>query len=411
MDTGILNPADTGWILVSSALVMLMTPGLAFFYGGLVNRKSILNTLMMSYISLGVIALLWVLVGYSLSFGPGNLLIGDLSFVGLKNVGLSPQDGSTIPHILFMAFQMMFAIITPALISGAIVERMKFASYILFICLWSLVVYAPLCHWVWGGGFLASHGALDFAGGTVVHVSAGVSALVAALIVGPRDNKNSHEDQAHNVPFVLLGAALLWFGWFGFNAGSSLAADGIAANAFVTTTVAASAALCAWALLEAIFDKKISATGAAIGSVVGLVTITPAAGFVSPMSAILMGAIGSIFSFACIKYLRKFQLDDTLDVFACHGVGGIVGSLLTGVFASSEINPAGADGLIHGDYSLMIPQTLSTLAGVAIAVVGTWVCLKFVSLFTSLRAEQDEENFDKSVHAEYAYGQISTSEK
>ena len=403
-----INPADTAWILISTALVMLMTPGLAFFYGGLVNRKSILNTLMMSYVSLGAVALLWVFVGYSLSFGSGNQFIGDFSYLWLKNVGTAPQEGSTIPHILFMAFQMMFAIITPALISGAIVERMKFGAYVLFICLWSLVVYAPLCHWVWGGGFLASHGALDFAGGTVVHISAGVSALVAAIMIGPREKK-TNTDEAHNVPFVLLGAAILWFGWFGFNAGSALAADGIAANALVTTTLAASAALCAWAILERYFDKKVSATGAAIGAVVGLVTITPAAGFVGPISAIAMGIIGSCCSFATIKNLKRFDLDDTLDVFACHGVGGIVGSILTGVFASRAINPAGFDGLIYGNTTLMMPQVIETLIGIAISVVGTWICLKVVALVTEIRVNGSKEDFDVRVHRENAYGKLVKS--
>ena len=398
-----INSADTAWVLISTALVMLMTPGLAFFYGGLVNRKSILNTLMMSYISLGAVAIVWALVGYSLSFGPGNQFIGDLSYFALQNVGMGPQEGGTIPHILFMAFQMMFAIITPALISGAIVERMRFGAYVMFICLWSLIVYAPLCHWVWGGGFLASHGALDFAGGTVVHISAGVSALVAALMIGPRKERRSN-NEAHNIPFVLLGAAILWFGWFGFNAGSSLAANGIAANALVTTTLAASSALCAWCILEYFLEKKVSATGSAIGAVVGLVTITPAAGFVSPISALIMGSIGSCCSFAAIRLMEKFELDDTLDVFACHGVGGIAGSLMTAVFASKTINPSGADGLIYGNTTLFLPQLLETLVGVAIAVLGTWGCLKIVGIFSTIRVDEAEVNFDSKLHSESAYG-------
>mgnify|MGYP001169333649 CR=1 FL=1 len=365
---------------------------------------------MMSHISLGSVALLWVFVGYILSFGSGNSFIGDLSFFALNNVGLTPQEGSTIPHILFMAFQMMFAIITPAIISGALVERMKFGAYILFICLWSLIVYAPLCNWVWGGGFLADHGALDFAGGTIVHVSTGVSALVAALIIGPRNKKEQHANEAHNVPFVLLGAALLWFGWFGFNAGSSLAANEIAANAFVTTTISASAALCVWAILEIFTEQKISATAAAIGAVVGLVTITPAAGFVTPMGAIAMGALGTLSSFGAIRFLKKFKVDDTLDVFACHGIGGIVGSILTGVFASKAVNPAGADGLLYGDTSLMVPQILSTLVGVAIAVVGTWISLKIVGILIPLRVDEKSMEFDKSVHSEKAYDNSLPSE-
>jgi len=404
-----MNAGNTAWVLVSIALVLLMTPGLAFFYGGLVREKHVINTMKMSFIALAVVSLEWAIIGYSLAFAPGTSLIGGLSFLGLDGVGIEPGPySSNIPHLAFMAFQMMFAIITPALISGAVVGRMKFRSYVLFIGLWAIVVYAPLAHWVWGdGGWIGAMGALDFAGGTVVHVSAGVSALVAALVLGPRggkDGANGH-NRPHNVPFVVLGASLLWFGWFGFNAGSALAADGIAALAIVTTMLAASAAVVIWVALEMSKTGKPTATGSAIAAVVGLVAITPAAGFVSPLSAIAIGAIAGATSFGVVALLKRTGLDDTLDVFACHGVGGMVGSILTGVFASTVVNPGGADGLLAGNAGLLGAQVLSVVAAAAYAAVGTGVILFIVKVLVGLRTSSvvEKVGIDFLEHAERAY--------
>ena len=324
--------------------------------------------------------------------------------MGVNTLG----GGDTIPESVYLTFQMTFAIITPALISGAVVERMRFSAYMIFICLWSLVVYAPLCHMVWGGGWLSQAGALDFAGGTVVHISAGVSALVAAMVIGPRKEREHRSIEPQNIPFVLLGAALLWFGWFGFNSGSALAADAIAGNALVTTSLAASAALTTWALLDKIFNKTISAAGSAIGAVVGLVTITPAAGFVTPMSAIVMGAIGAAVSFGTLRILQGSKLDDSLDVFACHGMGGIVGSILTGVFATTQVNPGGTDGLLYGNASLMIPQLEGTFAAILLAAVGTVLCLKVTGLFVALREDDESVGLDLNAHAEKAYGYVGS---
>ena len=404
-----IDTGSTAWILVSIALVLLMTPGLAFFYCGLVGEKQVVNTLKMSFVALAIIALEWALVGYSLAFAPGNSLVGGLDWAGLRGVtaAVNPDYAEGIPHMAFMAFQMMFAIITPALISGAVVGRMKFKAYILFIAFWGLLVYNPLAHWVWGpGGWIGEMGALDFAGGTVVHVSAGVSALVAALILGPRTrNGDVVHAGAHNVPFVVLGASLLWFGWFGFNAGSALAADGLAAHAIVTTMLGASAAVVAWILLEMRGTGKTTATGSSIAAVVGLVAITPGAGFVTPMAAIVIGALASVTSFVALKALERTRLDDTLDVFACHGVGGIVGSVLTGVFATTSVNPGGADGLLYGNPGLMIPQVVSVLAAAGFAVVGTGGILLVIHKAVGLRAPEfaHQVGIDLVEHAEKAY--------
>ena len=402
-----MSQGNTAWILVSAAMVLLMTPGLALFYGGLVREKQVLNTMKMSFIALGVIALEWSIIGYSLVFAPGSALIGGLEWAGLSGVTAeaNPDYGDSIPHLAFMVFQMMFAIITPALISGAVVGRMKFKAYLLFILFWGLVVYNPIAHWVWGpGGWIGELGALDFAGGTVVHISAGVSALVAARVLGPGRRKNDN-DAPHNVPFVVLGASLLWFGWFGFNAGSSLAADGLASIAFVTTMLAAAAAVVTWVCIDMMRKGKPTATGAAIAAVVGLVAITPAAGFVSPMSAIVIGAIAAAVSYAAMAWLQRTGLDDTLDVFACHGIGGIVGSLLTGVFASTAVNPDGANGLISGNTELMIVQLVSVVATAAYAAFGTWMLLVLLRQFVGLRASPrvQEYGIDVTEHAEYAY--------
>lgn len=398
-----LDTGNTAFVLLCGALVLLMTPGLAFFYGGLERGKNVLNTMMMSLIAMGVIAIEWAVLGYSLSFAEGNAVLGGLGFFGLEGVGAAPQAGSTIPHLAFMGFQMMFAVITPALISGAVVGRMRFGAYVAFIAVWGLVVYAPLCHMVWGGGWLGSHGALDFAGGTVVHVSAGVSALVAARMVGRRGLR--HPAKPHNVPFVLLGAGLLWFGWFGFNAGSALAADGVAALAFVTTNLAAAGAVVGWCLLETLRFGRPTAIGAATGAVVGLVVITPAAGFVSPMAAILMGLMGAGCSFAAIQWMKKTAIDDALDVFACHGVGGMVGALLTGVFASAALNPAGADGLLAGNASLVGVQALGVLVAAALAALGTAGILRAIDAFVPIRADEEAEalGLDLAAHGESAY--------
>src|SRR5688572_13997106 len=341
-----MNAADTAWMLVSTALVLLMTPALAFFYGGLVRSKNALNTLMMSFISLGFVGLAWAIIGYSLAFAPGNALIGDLSRTFLRGVGLDPSG--TIPHLLFMCYQGTFCIITAALISGAVVERMRFPAYVAFITCWVLVVYAPVAHWVWGGGWLAKLGALDFAGGTVVHVNAGAAALIAAIVVGKRADYPSSSLLPHNVPFTLLGAGLLWFGWFGFNAGSALGATPVAALAFATTMLAPAGTLVAWTFLDIVRTGKSTAVGAATAIVVGLVAVTPAAGYVGPMSAIALGAIAAIPSYFGLVWRAKTSLDDSLDVVAAHGVGGTVGALLTGVFAQKALNGL-ADGALFGN--------------------------------------------------------------
>jgi ammonium transporter, Amt family len=397
-----MNQADTAWMLVSTALVLLMTPALAFFYGGLVRGKHTLNTMMMSFISLGFVSVLWALAGYSLAFGTGNAWLGDLSAALLRGVGLEAKG--TIPHALFMAYQGTFAIITAALISGAIVERMRFSAYVLFICLWSLVVYSPIAHWVWGGGWLAQLGALDFAGGTVVHVNAAVAAVVAVLAVGKRREYGSPHLIPHNVPFVLLGTGLLWFGWFGFNAGSALAASPIAGLAFVTTMLAPAGTLVMWTLLDALRLKKATAVGAATAIVVGLVAITPAAGFISPMSAIVLGAIAAVPSYLALQVRGKSQLDDSLDVLAAHGVGGTVGALLTGVFADKAMNGV-ADGLLFGNPRQLLIQAAAVLAAAVYSGAASFVLLKVVGLVFPLRASDEDESvgLDITQHGEEAY--------
>jgi len=397
-----MNQADTAWMLISTALVLLMTPALGFFYGGLVRSKNALNTMMMSYIALGFVGILWALLGYSLAFTTGNDWLGDLSNVFLKGVGLEPLG--TIPHALHMAYQATFCIITAALISGAIVERMRFSAYVLFISLWSIVVYAPIAHWVWGGGWLAKWGALDFAGGTVVHVNAGVAALVAAMVVGKRQEYPSSSLLPHSVPFVLLGAGLLWFGWFGFNSGSALAASPIAGLAFVTTMLAPAATLVVWTFLDYMRSGKPTAVGAATAIVVGLVAITPAAGFVSPMSAIALGAIAAIPSYIGLIIRAKTSLDDSLDVVAAHGVGGTVGALLTGVFADKAINGV-QSGLLFGNPGQMGIQAAAILAAIVYSGVLSFVLLKIVGVIIPLRPSRSDEmtGLDVSMHGEEAY--------
>jgi Amt family ammonium transporter len=397
-----INQADTAWMLIATALVLLMTPALAFFYGGLVRSKNALNAMMMSFVALGFLGVLWALIGYSLAFAAGGQWVGDLSRLFLKGVGLEAQG--TIPHMLFMAYQGTFAIITAALISGAIVERMRFSAYVAFICLWSLVVYSPIAHWVWGGGWLFKWGALDFAGGTVVHVNAAIAALVAAIVVGKRKDYPSPSLLPHSVPLTLLGAGLLWFGWFGFNAGSALAASPIAGLAFVTTMLAPAATLVVWTFLDAIRSGKPTAVGAATAIVVGLVAITPAAGFISPMSAIALGGIAAVPSYLALMVRVKTKLDDSLDVVAAHGVGGTVGALLTGVFAQKSLNGV-ADGALFGNPYQLVIQGSAILAVIVYSGVVSFVLLKLVGLVLPLRAtDQDESTgLDISLHGEEAY--------
>jgi ammonium transporter, Amt family len=397
-----MSAADTAWMLVATALVLLMTPALGFFYGGLVRAKNALNTLMMSVCALGFVGLAWALVGYSIAFAPGNALSGGLSRILLRGVGLEAQG--TIPHLLFMAYQATFAIITAALISGAIVERMRFGAYLSFITLWSLFVYAPIAHWVWGGGFLATLGALDFAGGTVVHVNAGVAALVAAIVLGPRKDYARQAFLPHNVAFTVLGAGLLWFGWFGFNAGSALAANGLAALAFTNTMMAPAATLVVWTLLDLWRTGRATAVGAATAIVVGLVAITPAAGFVGPKGGIILGALAALPSYFALLFRARTRLDDSLDVVAAHGLGGTVGALLTGVLAQKVWNGV-ADGLAFGNPRQLWIQFLAVLASIVYSAGGTFVLLKLVGLVAPLRAGLREEGLglDVTQHGEEAY--------
>ena len=398
-----LVPADTAWILVATALVLLMTPALAFFYGGLVRSKNSLNTMMMSYVALGFIGILWALVAYSLSFSEGSPWLGGFSNVMLNGVDLAPKG--TIPHLLFMAYQGTFAIITAALISGAIVERMKFWPYVIFISAWLLAVYAPVAHWVWGGGWLGTRGVLDFAGGTVVHINAGVSALVAALVLGSRKDYGRQAILPHNVPFTLLGAGLLWFGWFGFNGGSALSAGELAALAFTNTFLAPMATLVVWVLLDYFRTGHATAVGCATGIVVGLVAITPAAGFVSPSGALALGGIAALPSYFIIVLRSRTRLDDSLDVFAGHGIGGLTGALLTGVFAQKAWNAAGNDGLLAGNPGQLATQALGAATSLVYAGIATFVLLKLIGLVVPLRAVERNEGLgmDVSQHGEEAY--------
>jgi ammonium transporter, Amt family len=397
-----MNQADTAWMLIATALVLLMTPALAFFYGGLVRSKNSLNTMMMSFISLGVVGLAWALIGYSLAFTTGNAWLGDLSNALLSGVGLEAKG--TIPHALFMAFQGTFCIITAALISGAIIERMRFSAYVAFITIWAVAVYAPIAHWVWGGGWLAQWGALDFAGGTVVHINAAVAALVAALVVGKRSDYGSATILPHNVPFVLLGAGLLWFGWFGFNAGSAVAASPQAGLAFVTTMLAPAATLVVWAGIDALRTGKPTSVGCATAIVVGLVAVTPAAGFVSPLSAIALGAIAAVPSYFGLIIRAKTRLDDSLDVVAAHGLGGTVGAMLTGVFAQKAFNGT-IDGALFGNPRQLLIQAVAVLAAIVYSGVATFVILKAIGLVMSLRATaaEESEGLDITEHGEEAY--------
>lgn len=404
-----INSGDTAWMLVSTALVMLMTPGLALFYGGMVRRKNVLGTIMQSFVALGIITVQWMLVGYSLAFGPDiGHVIGSLKWFGLNGVGLTPNPdyAPTIPHQTYMIFQMMFAVITPALITGAFAERFKFKTYLVFILLWATFVYDPLAHWVWGaGGWIKNLGGLDFAGGLVVHISSGVSALAAAIIIGKRRGYGQEPMPPHNMTMTLIGAALLWFGWFGFNAGSAVASGALATSAFVATHVAASAAALSWMFAEWYTRGKPTVLGAASGAVAGLVAITPASGFVSPLGALAIGIIGGAVCFAGIRLKEKFGYDDSLDTVGVHGVGGTWGAIATGLFASRLINPGGNDGLFFGNFSLIWVQLLAVVVAVSYSFTVTWVILKILQKTMGLRVFGDDEvdGLDLSQHGESGY--------
>lgn len=404
-----MNTGDTVFVLMSAALVMLMTPALALFYGGMVRNKNVLGTIMHSFVLLGIITLEWVLWGYSMSFGPDHVsLVGGLEWFGLNNIGMepSPDYGSTIPHLAFMIFQCMFAILTPALITGAFAERVKFSAFLLFALLWATFVYNPLCHWVWGvGGWIGRMGALDFAGGTVVHISSGISALAAALIIGKRLGYGSTAYIPHNLPMTITGAALLWFGWFGFNAGSALACNGLAANAFVVTHIASAVAALSWIFFEWVHTGKPTTLGAASGAVAGLVSITPGSGFVGPVAAIIIGGLGGAICYGGVLLKSRLNYDDSLDVVAIHGLGGVWGALATGLFASTRINPDGANGLFFGNPGQLWIQFVSVITTMVFAFVMTFIILKVVDITVGLRITEEDEvkGMDVSLHNEAGY--------
>lgn len=405
-----MNAGDTGFMLICTAFVFFMTPGLAFFYGGLVRRKNVVNTMMACGAIMGLSVVMWTLFGYSLAFG-GNHggIIGDFRWFALNGVGWEPGPyADTIPHLVFVAFQMMFAMITPALITGAVVGRMRFKALFFFIAIWSLIVYYPMAHMVWGdGGFLAAIGSVDFAGGNVVHISSGVSALVLAIYLKQRRGYAKATYRTHNIPFVFLGAAMLWFGWFGFNAGSALKADGLAAHAFMTSSISSACALLTWMLIEVIREGKPTLVGASTGLVIGLVAITPGAGFVPVWASFIIGILVSpICYFTVILLKQKLKIDDALDAFGCHGIGGIWGGIATGLFGKSSINSVAKwDGLVFGDHRLFLVQVLSIVITIAVAIVGTLICIGIVRIFTPLRVDPKEEmvGLDASQHGENAY--------
>jgi Amt family ammonium transporter len=403
-----VNPTDTAFIIICAALVMFMTPGLALFYAGMTRSKNALGTIMQSFAALGVITLVWIFWGYSLSFGTDmNGLIGGLDFLAMANVGMEPHESlaTNLPHMVFMIFQCMFAIITPALITGAFAERMRFSAFIIFIVLWCTFVYAPLCHWVWGGGWMAQMGAMDFAGGAVVHMSSASAALAAALVIGKRKGWGKRSFLPHNLPMTMIGTALLWFGWFGFNAGSALAADGLAGNAFVTTHVAAATAMLAWVFAEWKFHGKPTTLGAASGAVAGLVAITPAAGFVGIMPSVLIGLGAGVFCYFGVSLKARFGYDDSLDVVGIHGVGGIWGALATGLFASQAVNPAGFNGLFYGNPGQLWIQFVSVVATCAFSFLVSYALLKIVNAIVPIRVsdEEEESGLDVAIHSESAY--------
>jgi Amt family ammonium transporter len=405
-----INSGDTAWILVSTALVLIMTPALAFFYGGMVRRKNVLSTLVLSVIMMALISIQWVLVGYTLAFGPSvGGIVGNLDFLGLSGVGAAPGDyAPTVPHLAFAAYQMMFAIITPALITGAFVERVRFKAFIIFSLLWATLIYDPVAHWVWGsGGVLGNLGALDFAGGTVVHITAGVSALAFALVIGPRQGYKQWPSMGpSNIPFTVLGAGLLWMGWFGFNGGSALAADGVAVNAVVTTNTAAASAALVWMIL-AWLDEKPSVLGIVTGAVVGLVAITPGAGFVTPLAAIAIGGVGAAISYYTIRVVKgRTKIDESLDVFACHGMGGLWGALATGLFATTTVNEGGANGLFYGNPGQLAIQAVAAATVIGFSLAMTYAIAWILNKTIRLRVSDTEEQIglDISEHRERAYG-------
>ncbi|MBE3641107.1 ammonium transporter [Bacillus anthracis] len=403
-----MNMGDTVFMFVATVMVMLMTPGLALFYGGMVRSKNVLSTTMHSYSAMAIVSIQWIVIGYSLSFGPDwHGLIGTLDWFGLKGVTYAPNPdySSTIPHNLFMMFQLMFAILTPALISGAFAERMRFSAFLIFILLWTTIVYNPVAHWVWGvGGWLRKLGALDFAGGNVVHITSGVAGLVLAIFLGKRKNING--TSPHHLPFTMLGAGLLWFGWFGFNVGSALSLNDVALTAFINTNIAAAASALTWMLSEWFFQSKPTAMGAACGAVSGLVAITPACGFVTPFSALLIGAIGGVLCFGAVFFLKtKFGYDDTLDAFGCHGIGGTWGGIATGLFATTTVNSDGANGLFYGNAALLFKQLVAIGATYAFTIIMTYAIIKAINFFLPVRVDEHEEHMglDISMHGEKAY--------
>jgi ammonium transporter, Amt family len=404
---GNVNSGDTAFVLISGALVCLMTPGLAFFYGGLVRRKNVLAIMIQSFIAMGVVTVLWLLGGFSLAFGPdaGGGLIGNLDFAGLRGVVMAPHPGygPTIPFLAFFGYQEMFAVITPALITGAFADRVTFKAYLLFLVGWSLFIYVPFAHWIWGGGFLARWGFVDFAGGVVVHVSAGIAAFSSVIFVGRRRIRPGESTAPHNIAFVALGTGLLWFGWFGLNAGSALAANGVAATAFVNTDIAGSVAMVAWLLIAWVREKKPTVTGALTGAVAGLATITPAAGYVRPWAAAVIGLLAAIVCYGAVQFRNKRGLDDALDVFACHGVGGILGTILTGVFAKSGVN--GVSGLIQGNAKQLGVQCAGVALCAVYSFVVTYLILKAINVLTPVRVaeEAEQKGLDTVLHGETAY--------
>lgn len=401
-----MNSGDTAFMIVATAMVMLMTPGLALFYGGMVRSKNVLSTLLQSFICLGVVTVLWVIYGYSMAFG-GDIggLIGNMDFFMLNGVGAAPQDGSTIPHLVFCAFQLMFAVITPALITGAFAERIKFSAFLLFTILWTTLVYFPVCHWVWGGGWISHHGGLDFAGGTVIHINSGAAALVAALLIGKRKGWGREAMHPHNLGMTLLGAGILWFGWFGFNAGSALAADGVAANAFLTTQVAAACGALAWILAEWLKQGNPTCLGGASGAIAGLVAITPGCGFVTPGAALIIGLVAGVLCYTAVLAKVKLGYDDALDVVGVHGVGGLWGALATGLFATTAVNSGGADGLFYGNPGLFITQAMDAGITIVYSVIVSFIILKGIDLIIGLRVERDDEvqGLDLTQHSEIGY--------
>lgn len=411
----LLNGADMSFVIISAALVMLMIPGLALFYGGMVKSKNVLSTTMHSYASLVIISVQWILVGYTLAFGPDvKGFIGNLDWSFLSNVGFEPNAGyaSTIPHILFATFQMMFAIITIAVISGSFAERMKFSAFLIFVVLWSTFVYDPIAHWIWGGvgenvGWLKKLGVLDFAGGNVVEINSGVSGLVVALMLGKRKKTIP---EPHHIPMAILGGGLLWFGWFGFNAGSALAMNGTAVNAFLTTNTSAAAGAISWVVVEWLYNKKPTVLGAITGAVAGLVAITQGAGYVTHLSALVIGLVGGVVSFYAIAILKKkFGYDDALDAFGCHGIAGIWGAIATAIFATKSVNPAGANGLLYGNFELLKVHIIAALSTALYAAVVTFLIIKIMSLFMKIRTDLKEEStgLDVSLHGEEAYNGLS----